>query len=668
MVSTEKLVVLNVDDYEAGRYATSRVLRQAGFEVMEAASGQEALRLAREQPDLVVLDVNLPDVDGFEVCRRIKGESDTATIPVLYLSAAYRGPEHRVQGLDMGADAYLTQPVDPRELVATVNALLRARHVRDAVRESEERFRSLMTATTDIIWTTGPEGVFTLPQGDWQEFTGQGWTEARGWGWLEAVHPEDRERVAGHWRQALAARVAFAEELRLRRADGEYRHMTVRAVPVLEADGRVREWVGAHTDVTERKESERALRERNTRLHLLSDAANRLLATDNPQEYVSHLYRRLAAFLGLEVYFNYLRAEDGEGLVLASYGGVPEEAAASVRRIALGETICGSVAETEEEVVVDAVQESDDPRLALVRSLGVSAFACFPLLSHGRLIGTLSFGTRTRPSFAAGELSLMGTVCDQVAVAMERARLIAELQERARALEEANRAKSDFLATMSHELRTPLNAMIGYTDLLLIGVPAAIPDEAKLHVDRIRGAAVHLTQLIEEVLTHAQFEAGRDALHLESVPLPSLLAEVAALIEPLAQKKGLRFTAAYDQLPAQVVTDPRNLRQILLNLLGNAVKFTERGEVALRARPEGGRLLLEVRDTGIGIPAEHLERIFEPFWQVDGSRTRLVGGTGLGLGVVRQLAQRLGGDVRVESEVGRGSRFVVTLPLEGPAA
>ena len=155
----QRAVVLNVDDYDPGRYATSRVLRQAGFEVVDAATGEESLRLVQaEAPDLVVLDVNLPDVDGFEVCRRIKTAPETSSIPVLYLSAAYRTAEHRVQGLDLGADGYLTQPVDPRELVATVNALLRAREIEAAVRDSEERFRSLVAATSSIVWTMPPDG------------------------------------------------------------------------------------------------------------------------------------------------------------------------------------------------------------------------------------------------------------------------------------------------------------------------------------------------------------------------------------------------------------------------------------------------------------------------------------------------------------------------------
>ncbi|HYR06119.1 MAG TPA: response regulator [Longimicrobium sp.] len=249
-------LVLNVDDYEAGRYATSRVLRQAGFEVVDAATGEEALRLVRsEEPDLVLLDVNLPDLDGFEVCRRIKTAPETSTIPVLYLSAAYRTPEHRVQGLDLGADGYLTQPVEPRELVATVNALLRAREVEAAVRESEERFRSLVAATSAIVWTASSEGVVESEQPGWTAFTGQAPEQSLGWGWLACVHPDDRERVRAAWARAVETRTHFATEYRLRRRDGQYRWVLDRAAPRFGDNGgesdRFLGYVGACTDIEE---------------------------------------------------------------------------------------------------------------------------------------------------------------------------------------------------------------------------------------------------------------------------------------------------------------------------------------------------------------------------------------------------------------------------------
>jgi signal transduction histidine kinase len=214
---------------------------------------------------------------------------------------------------------------------------------------------------------------------------------------------------------------------------------------------------------------------------------------------------------------------------------------------------------------------------------------------------------------------------------------------------------------MSHELRTPLNAIIGYAQLLGMG----IGDAAKLeeYPQRIALSARHLLQLIEEILVYSRVEAGREALHIEDVALADLLDEVAAIIEPLAVAKGLAFSVDAADRDVVLHTDPRKVRQILLNLTGNAVKFTDRGGIVFHSRAADERIIFEIRDTGIGIEAADVERIWEPFWQVENVNSRRAGGTGLGLAVTRQLARLLGGDVDVESEPGRGSTFRVTLPL-----
>ncbi|HEX8695926.1 MAG TPA: CHASE domain-containing protein [Longimicrobium sp.] len=234
-------------------------------------------------------------------------------------------------------------------------------------------------------------------------------------------------------------------------------------------------------------------------------------------------------------------------------------------------------------------------------------------------------------------------------------------------LQRANRAKASFLATMSHELRTPLNAVLGYSDLLLAGIPEELSEATRRPVERIALASRHLLSVIEEILSYARIEAGRETVELEEVALDDVLREVVAIVEPLAAGKRLAFRAPERVEPERLVTDARKLRQVLVNLLGNAVKFTQAGEIGFQVCEADGWVEFRVRDTGIGIAPDDLERIFEPFRQVDDATTRVAGGTGLGLAVSRHLARMMGGDVEVISALGEGSVFTLRLPLRVPA-
>ncbi|HEX6036807.1 ATP-binding protein [Longimicrobium sp.] len=649
------VLVLNVDDYEAGRYATSRVLRQAGFEVHEAATGNDALRLVEsEHPDLVLLDVNLPDVDGFEVCRQIKTDPETSGIPVLYLSAAYRTAEHRVQGLDLGADGYLTQPVEPRELVATVNALLRSREVEAAVRESEERFRSLVAATSEFVWTTPPSGEVAQEQPGWTHFTGQAPDESLGWGWLGCVHPDERGRVRRAWTQAVGTRTLYQDEYRLRRHDGEYRYVGVSAIPVLDGEGQVREWVGAHTDLTERRRVDAWQR-------LYSEAGAALAASMDFEVNLPRVARLAVESLGDWCAVDVVD-ENGLRRVARAAGQDAEGHAASMdtafpvdRRGAGPFEVALS---GRSEFLRDAGGEEAEGTL---RMAGIRSYVSVPLVARGQVLGALTLAAADAiPRYTGEDAARLEELGRRVALAVDNARLYAEAIH-------ANAAKSEFLAVMSHELRTPLNAIIGYADLLDAGVAGDLNDPQREQLGRIRIGSKHLLRLIEEVLLFSRLEAGREEVLRERVDLAALAREACALVEPLAREKGLAFRVDLAPEPVWVTTDTGKVHQILLNLLSNAVKFTDAGEVLFTLAEEGAEAVLRVRDTGIGIAPENQERIWDAFSQVEQAPTRRVGGTGLGLSVTRNLARLLGGDVTVESEMGRGSAFTLRLPLAGGA-
>ncbi len=247
------------------------------------------------------------------------------------------------------------------------------------------------------------------------------------------------------------------------------------------------------------------------------------------------------------------------------------------------------------------------------------------------------------------------------AIAAERAETEQQLLQARDEAEDASHAKSRFLAVVSHELRTPLTAVTGYADILLEGLPGQLNEMQKAYLQRMRTAGWHLISVIEGILTFSRAEAGREEIRWQEVDVASLTEETAALLAPQVQKKCLTLQVTVPPEPLMVRTDPGKLRQILLNLIGNAVKFSDAGTVSVGVERVESRLQIAVSDEGPGIPHDKLDDIFEPFTQL--SRVSVAGGTGLGLSATRMLAQLLGGSVTVTSDVGRGSRFLVDLPI-----
>ena len=296
----------------------------------------------------------------------------------------------------------------------------------------------------------------------------------------------------------------------------------------------------------------------------------------------------------------------------------------------------------------------DPDHLAIMRELQIKSGLIVPMIARGRTLGALTLiSTRQGRRYGEEDSSLAMELATRAAIAIDNAQLY-------RGALAASEAKSAFLATISHELRTPLNAIIGYTSLLEEGIDGKLNDSQLGQLSRIRGSADHLLRLIDEVLTFSRVDAGKEVVRANEVSLRPLIAETLSMVEPLAKAKGLTVVDRSSDL--QLTTDEGKLRQILLNLLSNAIKFSDGGDVVVDSRLEDGTVSISVTDHGIGIAPENLERIFDPFWQVEQRATRRVGGTGLGLSVSRSLARLLGGDVTVTSIAEKGSRFTVSLP------
>jgi signal transduction histidine kinase len=290
----------------------------------------------------------------------------------------------------------------------------------------------------------------------------------------------------------------------------------------------------------------------------------------------------------------------------------------------------------------------------LLSRLGTRSSMSLRMEAREHCLGAMTFVCGER-DFDETDLALAAEIANRAARALDNARLF-------EAALDANRVKSDFLAVMSHELRTPLTAILGFTDLLLGEVSGQLVDKQKSYLERIRAGATQLLTIIQEILTYAQAEAGREQARPGAILIGDLIDEIAAAAEPLVRGKGLAFRVRIEQRDTMLHTDVGKLRQIILNLLTNAAKFTDSGGIDLSVDTAGNRISITVADTGIGIAPAELEGIFDAFRQVEQGATRRAGGTGLGLSVSRQLAELLGGELRVESRPAHGSTFTLRLP------
>jgi GAF domain-containing protein len=402
-------------------------------------------------------------------------------------------------------------------------------------------------------------------------------------------------------------------------------------------------------------------------LTALGEVGRAVSSTLDVETVLTTIASRASQLAGTRTCTVYEYDEQAEAFHLRAGYNVDERVLAHrARPIRKGEGTAGRVAETRAPVQIEdiAVEGAYQGwlREPLLRA-GVRSILAVPLLREDRLIGALIV-TRNMPGRFADEIiALLQTFATQSALAIHNARLFREIEEKSREIEQASRHKSQFLANMSHELRTPLNAILGYTELIADKIYGEVPEKMGEVLLRVDKSGRHLLGLINEILDLSKIEAGQLTLTLDDYLMSDVVQGVAASVGSLATDKGLALVVEADPDLPVGRGDQRRITQVLLNLVGNALKFTDAGSVTIRARLDGDAFVVSVTDTGPGIAPEDQARIFEEFQQADTTRAKAKGGTGLGLAIARRLVEMHGGRLWLESALGQGSTFSFTVPV-----
>jgi len=666
--------------------------------VHRATTPEEALEaVASNAFAVAVIDAQMPDVDVRLLGERLNAADHTGLTPIIFMTQANDARRGQRDAYGSGVVDYLSMPLDSAELGAKVTAFVRFHRILESERS---RLAAIFRdAPAFLAVLRGPKHVFELANDAYYQLVGH--REILGKPVFDAlpdVRGQGFEEILDHVLETGEPYIGREVQVMLERTAGgpnEARYLDFTYLPLTELDGSRSGVIAYGLDVTDHVAARKEVEYARDRIASLQAMTASLAGATTPAAVAEVVVAQGMAATGAATsFFALCDPDDPEHVIALRTSGIPGDVRDAWAKFStsVDVPIALSIRTGTSyffETNTDVLQRFPS-LLGVWNRFGTQAYAVVPIQAAGHSLGAISFSFTAPRLFTAGDRDFFGTLARQAALGLERARLIAALtQERELALrartdaelaraewERAAAAKGQFLATMSHELRTPINAQIGYTQLLQLGVAGPVTAEQREYLERLGRNSEHLLSLVNDVLDLSRIEADQLSAAREDALTGPVADAALDVVRPLAAARGVQLEDSRpDPEGVPYVGDEQRVRQVLVNLLSNAVKFTPPGgRIQIECRTEAdapaGTVLhgrgpwaaVSVTDTGIGIDADQLTLIFEPFHQVQSGHTRTQGGTGLGLAISRRLARIMGGDLTVESTKGRGSTFTLWLP------
>lgn len=759
MSNANSTVIFIVDDNPANVKVLSRVLESFGYKTLVAMDGLSGIqKITKSQPDLILLDVLMPNIDGFETCQRLKQSEATSDIPIIFMTALASTAD-KVKGLSLGAVDYITKPFQQEELIARLELHLKLRRLSQALatqnqqlqieiaerQKAEERIKILSKVSEQSpasIVITDMQGDIAYVNPKFEELTGYSLKDVVGQNPRILKSGDTTEQEYAMLWESITTGNPWHGEFHNRKRNGELYWELASISPIKDANGEITHFVAVKEDITLRKQKELELQQQLEREKIITNLTLNIRKSLDLSMILNTAVTELRAVINVDRILVYCLMPDGSGKMVAESAsnqlGKMEDAVLS------SEVFTQEVYSQYKEGKIHCINDLDNTEILpsrkdFLQNLGVKAKLVVPIVLKDHLWGLLVAHHSQKYYWMGWESELFSQVSNQMAIAISQANLYQqlqiELQEKIQAenalqllnqelenrveqrtidlkrselqvqkeLEErkqveiqlqknneqlalanielarATRLKDEFLANMSHELRTPLNAILGLSESFKEGLLGEISDRQKKAITTIESGGQHLLSLITDILDLAKIESGKLELHSECIEIEKICADSMLFVRQIAIKKDIKLVlniAPYLRQPqfAYINVDELRIRQALINLLTNAVKFTpDGGSVTLEAKitpipdadnPHENYIDFLVTDTGIGIAKEDMSKLFQTFIQIDSALNRKYAGTGLGLSLVKKIAEMHNGFINVESEVGQGSTFRLRLPYQ----